>query len=364
MKRIRFVVPFLFFLSMFPVFPQLQPSENVPALLEGIWQGKERLLMFSGGSEFAVVLRVFYQWYNDRAAEPSSFAEVKSRDRNNASASEPENISVSFITVSENLSRTAGIYWLSVKYPYNKESCLIPVCVIDGKLYLDFLIKVSDSDPYKAMNVENAALLNSSGSLSSSSFAPQGKKSAEFDFDSGFYRAASSVAASSGITIAPPVFKKEVFSYFINGGDIYKIRYWLSEMDYSSEKASFTDEESGAKIFSVDKFLKIGSDLYQCTTGRSTKIRNIEKSSRPKKKLTFDADKMFVALGDPYLEKVPGKSGSEDLLENVAENNKRRKPAPKPIFPPSEINFHWKDISELEKYNPYTWNRRNLDVNK
>lgn len=353
MKFKRFFLLIFFSFFGFSVFPQnsSEASDDVPNLLEGIWQGRDRLLMFSNQNEFAVVLRVFYQWYNDRAAEPESFKEIKSRDRNDAASSEGENISVKYITILENPSKNSGIYWLSVKYPHDKENYLIPLLVIDGKIYLDFLAKASADDS----STSSSSPLH--GSLSSSS-------ASESAISPGFYRAASSLASSSGILISPPVFKNEVVSYFVNGSEIYKIRYWLSGMEYSDIKASFTDEENGTKVFSVDKFLKIGANLYQCTTGRSTKIRNIEKFSNPKKIFTFDSDKIFVALGEPYLEKVPDKTNAVDLLENVTDNNKRRKPAQKPLFPPSEINFHWKEISELEKYNPYTWNKRNLDIHK
>lgn len=362
MKFKRFFLLAFFCFSLFPLFPENFDEKNasaeVPSLLEGIWQGSDRLLMFSSQNEFAVVLRLFYQWYNDRASEPSSFREIKSRDRNDATSSESEYISVKYITILENSLKDSGIYWLSVKYPHEKEPFLIPVCVIDGKLYLDFLIKGSARD--SALSVSSS----SRGSLSSSSSNSDSSSESESDISSGFYRAASSVASSSGITIAPPLFKNEVVSYFVNGSDIYKIRYWLSDMEYSDIQASFTDDESGTKIFSVDKFLKIGSNLYQCTTGRSTKIRNVEKFPVSNQNLNFDSDKIFAAIGEPYLEKVPDKTSAEDLLENVAENNKRRKPAPKPLFPVSEINFHWKEITELEKYNPYTWNKRNLDIHK
>ena len=43
-------------------------QDEVPELLRGIWQGSDRLVMFSGENEFALVLRFFYQWYSDRAA--------------------------------------------------------------------------------------------------------------------------------------------------------------------------------------------------------------------------------------------------------------------------------------------------------
>lgn len=325
-------------------------KEKVPELLRGIWQGSDRLVMFSGENEFALVLRVFYQWYSDRAAEPASFRELKSRDRNNSTKSPAEEISLKFITVFENSSKTAGVYEIFVKYPNEKENVLIPVCVIDGKIYLDFLIKDSaaKTDFKNLLEIQNE---------SKNSLEDENTKD-------GFYRAASS---ASGIAISSPVFKKEVVSYFLSGNDIYRIRYWLSEMEYSYAQASFTDENNGGKTFFVDKFLRIGSNVYQCTTGRSTKIRNVEKVPVPQKEIATDKNGEIVAFGKPYLILVPdsdNENSAEMLLSSVEENNKRKKPAPKPLFPVSEIDFHWKEISELEKYNPRTWNRRSLDIHK
>lgn len=316
-------------------------QNNVPELLTGIWQGSDRLVMFSNENEFALVLRVFYQWYNDRTSEPASFNELKTRDRNNTTISPSQEIEVKFITIVENPSKTAGVYELLLKYPSIKEKYIIPVCVIDGKLFLDFLIKDSAqiTDLRYMTSIKNEQE-NSSG------------------VKDGFYRSASN---ASGVTVAAPVFKKEVSSFFIHENSVYKIRYWLSEMEYSYAQASFSD---GSKVFSVDKYLRIGDKVYQCTTGRSSKIRNIERSSDFGKETTTDRDGGIVAFGKPYLLLVPDKKSKEDFIENVRINNTRRKPAPKPLFPPSEIDFHWKDISELEKYNPYTWNRRNLDIHK
>ena len=323
-------------------------SDNLPLLLQGIWQGNDRLVMFSNQNEFALVLRVFYQWYNDRAAEPASFSELKSRDRNDTTKSPAEDIQIQYVTIVENPSGTAGVYELSIKYPHEKIPVLIPLCVIDGKIYMNFLIKDSAS-------VTDLR-------LSPDSSSNQAQKSNS----DGFYRAASS---ASGLTIAKPVFQKEVVSYYVseNGSEIYRIRYWLSEMEYSYAKASFSD---GDKIFSVDKYLRIGSQVFQCTTGRSTKIRNIQKSSKFDKNPTYDSDGGIVAFGEPYLVKVPEGSDrtametSSYFLGTIEENNKRKKPAPKPLFPPTFPKYRWKEISELELYNPSTWNKRNLDIHK
>ena len=326
-------------------------SDSVPLLLQGIWQGDDRLVMFSNQNEFALVLRVFYQWYNDRAAEPASFTEIKSRDRNNTTKSPAEDIQIQYITIVENPSRTAGVYELSIKYPYEKIPVLVPICIIDGKIYMDFLIKDSAS-------VTDLR-------LSSDSSVNQGNQDEKSSSD-GFYRAASS---ASGLTIAKPVFQKEVVSYFLSeeGSEVYRIRYWLSEMEYSYAKASFSD---GDKIFSVDKYLRIGSNVYQCTTGRSTKIRNIQKSSKFDRNATYDSDGGIVAFGEPYLVKVPEGNDRTALetsayfLGTIEENNKRKKPAPKSPFPPTFPKYRWKEINELELYNPSTWNKRNLDIHK
>lgn len=320
-------------------------SENVPSLLQGIWQGADRLVMFSNQNEFALVLRVFYQWYNDRAAEPASFSEVKSRDRNNTTKSPAEDIQIQYITIVENPSKTAGIYELSIKYPHEKLPVLVPICIIDGKMYMDFLIKDS-------AEVTDLRLSDSASTIQKSD-------------STGFYRAASN---ASGITISQPIFDKEVLSYFIGDkGEVYRIRYWLSEMDYSYAKASFSD---GDKEFFVDKYLRIGSSVYQCTTGRSSKIRNIQKSTKLEKSTSYDSDGGIVAFGEPYLVKVPEGEERTSLqtsayfLDSVGENNKRKHPAPKPLFPPTFPKYRWKEITELELYNPATWNKRNLDIHK
>ena len=323
-------------------------SENVPLLLRGIWQGSDRLIMFSNENEFALVLRVFYQWYNDRAAETASFSELKSRDRNNTTKSPAEDLQISYITIVENPSHTAGVYELSVKYPHEKDPVLIPVCVIDGKIYLNFLIKDSAL-------VTDFRLSSQQG----------GTETQNSSSKSGFYRSASN---ASGITISLPVFDREVQSYFISErGEIYRIRYWLSEMDYTYEKATFS---GGDEIFFVDKCLRIGSKVYQCTTGRSSKIRNIQKSSKFDVTVTYDSDGGLLAFGEPYLVRVPEGNDRASVISSTAflniveENNKRRMPAPKPIFPPTFPKFRWKEITELELYNPSTWNKRNLDIHK
>ena len=311
-------------------------SETVPELLRGIWQGKDRIMMFSNENEFSVVLRVFYTWYNDRAAEPAKFKELKARDRNDTTSPKAEDISVKYKTVYENESKTAGAYELVVKYPNIKEPVYIPVAVVGGKIYLDFLIHDTDSEKNTSVN----------GSVDDS----ESEKSKD-----GLWRSA---ATADGITVSPPRFKKEVRSYYVNGKDVYHLRYWLSGMEYTTQKAGFSD---GKSSFSVSKYLQIGDRLYQCTTGRSTKIRNVEKSNSLPANAVFDSELSICALSSPYLVKIDGEN-REELQKLVDSNNARKAPPPKPLFPVPEIEIHWRELTEVELYNPRTWNRRMVDV--
>jgi hypothetical protein len=304
--------------------PEIASENSVPALLSGIWQGSDRLVRFAdtdGG--FYCVLRTFYAWYDDRAAESAAYTATFSRDKNDTESDHPEVISVEYKTIAENDAKTAGAYELAVQYPKQKNTVSIPVAVINGKLYLSFMIAETKDNE---MN--------------------------------GYWRAAGT---ASGITVSVPREAKEVVSYYFTEGGVYHIRYWLSEMEYTDEKATFTD---GEQKYTVDKYIRAGGCVYSCTTGRSTEIRNIEKSSSFVSAHVLDDEKMICAIGKEYLVKVPGAQTNEQLQTLVAENNKRKYPAPKPLFPPADINFHWKEISELEKYNPWTWNRRNIDLGK
>ena len=54
---------------------------------------------------------------------------------------------------------------------------------------------------------------------------------------------------------------------------------------------------------------------------------------------------------EPYLTKLADKSTFEDLMKIVKEGNSRRKPDPKPLFPPDDLNWHWDLIDYLESNN-------------
>lgn len=317
--------------------------DEVPPLLDGIWQGSDRLLLFSRSeyNEYACVLRTFYQWYDDRAAESARYEQLSTRDRNDTTVTPAEHITVRYITLCENQSGTAGAYELVVTYPNKKDDVYIPVAVIDDKLYLDFMLRgsalVTDFDTFIPL--------------------PERTEEGERSELDGYWR---SFSCASGITISPPFMADELTSYYINGSAVYQIRYWLSEMDYSYEQAGFSD---GEEKFAVDKYLRAAGNVYTCTTGKRSQIRNINKSNSLRKETTVDTDSVICGFGNPYLIKTTEK-GQAELQKIIDRNNERRHPPLQPVFPVKEINFHWKEIDELRMYNPWTFNRRNIDLHK
>ena len=78
----------------FPVFSQ----RFLPEELSGIWEGKDRIFFFEEpqndrNPEIFIVLKNFYGWYYDRAAEDSFYSDKGNRDRNAATPKNAEHIS-------------------------------------------------------------------------------------------------------------------------------------------------------------------------------------------------------------------------------------------------------------------------------
>jgi len=334
----KFVYPFLFIFFISYCFSKdyshsEQYSKNVPLLLQGIWQGNDRLAFFSSDdSVYTCILRVFYKWYDDRAAESEQYTQISTRDKNNTIARNPENIEIEFKTFIEN--KTSGAYEIKIKYPGQKEFSYIPFAIINGQLYLNFFLRSN----YYTHNDETETKKADSNKF--------------FLID---------MATASGITISPPLIKKELLCCFVDGHSIYQIRYWLSDMDEIDADAEFSD---GNEHYFVKKYIQNSGNLYTCTTGRSSRIRNIQKSSSLPYSFIINDDETIYAYGKPYLVYVPGTGTLDELNDIVKENNSKRHPPQKPLFPVSQIDFHWKEITDLEKYNPYTWNKRNLDIHK
>ena len=342
-------------------------SDDIPALLAGVWQGADRLLLFGKNAEdgeFALVLREFYGWYADRVAEPAYYTEYATRPRNDATVTPAERITVRYATIAENASHTAGAYELSVLYGGTKTPLYIPLAVIDGKLYLDFLVKGSaEEDDLAANGGAVASGTTDAGAVLASSALPATGADAgsEVALGEGFWR---DYGAARAISVSAPGYDKELTGYYVKNGAFYHIRYWQTEMPFTYEKAGFTD---GAQSFSVDKYIQTAGGVYTCCTGRRTQIRNSTKSVELGKSYTLDADGIICAFGPAYLARMDAsgeQSDAQTLLATVNTLNARRAPAPKPPFPPTFPNVRWPNYDELDLYNPSTWNRRNIDIGK
>ena len=327
----------------------LRPSEavrerearaDIPDLLAGVWQGNDRLVLFGkDGNEFAAVLRVFSGRYADRAAEPAAYAEYATRDRNDATSRAAEHIEISYITIAENASHTAGAYELQILYPGSREYAYVPLAVIGGNVYLDFLVKGSarDGDFYAVLPPATA----------------DGAPDRE-----GFWR---DCGAAAGLLVSPPSVKKERTGYYFSGGTFYQIRYWETDMPYTYEQAGFTD---GEQSFVVDKYVRSAGKVYTNCTGRRTQIRNIKKSSELPGTAHFDRDGVICAFGSPYLVRLDGRENRADLQQLTDETNTAPRPPRKPVFPVTFPNVRWPDYDAVDIYDPDTWNRRMLDVGK
>lgn len=420
LKKAILIFSQVFFLSQ-NLFSQVNQTKDsiynfVPPLLSGIWQNESRYVILDtayvsklnlGEDDFIdskipqIVLRTFYRYYNDRAAESHLYSQENSRDVNSATQkSAAQELQISFLPLvdavypetynlpvqkenqtlyAENL--PSGAWILKIKYPNDKTIYNVPLCVIGDKMYLNFAIKVENfnSDFENPQSkFENSAVLEENPQVLSANQQnnQQIQENPQISNQNinGFWQ---DYGIANGILICPPTNKSELLSYYVDDDKIYKIRYWQTDMEFdSSAKASFSDDN---KTFYVPKHIKIADKTFTCTVGRRTKIRNIEKSSSFEKKCTFNSvlvqtsyfdqenqqtlsftskTSTICAFGDAYLTLSDGTRTIEEIIEN---QNSQKKPSPAPLFPPKGIlEFDWSIIERP----PSDYNRRNLDLGK
>ena len=81
-------------------------EELVPLALEGIWENYSRYVIFdtgylsnNEGESYIpqIVLRMFYQWYNDRAAESSEYTADTNRDQNDTTDTPAQEMLVRYV---------------------------------------------------------------------------------------------------------------------------------------------------------------------------------------------------------------------------------------------------------------------------
>ena len=348
---------------------------NFPALLEGIWTGGDRYVFFvpngSGETEkdgeraalrgeisteiardaqssagnsaaaqsssknakitptdIALILKTYYGWFYDRAAEPEAFASQSERFLCTATTKEAERLTV---TAEDLLNRPprydtngnafpydSGAWELVVKYNGKKKyETRIPVAVIGNELYLDFVLRFDSED----------RPVPSGGELR------------------GYWQG---VCKRESIGLAPYPRAPEIRSYYVSDDGMYVLRFWETTMPYTDALASFDDT---GKTFSVAKHIVSSASVFTCVTGRSNRIRNIVKTPLDFGDYKLDETGTICVFGKPYMTKVLGKNSAPGLMQIVAEANSRRKDPPPPLFPPSDLNWHWDLIALLEKDN-------------
>ncbi len=376
-------------------------AKGVPELLDGVWENETRYVVFNAGnpaegnsaeeteaegnpaenenendseSSVRISLKTFYGWYDDRAVEDEKFSRENPRETNDATQKNPAGtVTIKFVPLTDELFMQAeksvvqddgdiltaenfpsGAWNLEMKFSGQKEIYRVPVAVLDGKLYLNFLIKTEDSDNVSVDSSLNGISLSPSNPLL------------------GFWQ---DFGSSSGILSSPPWSRTEIFSYFVTDSFVYKIRYWRTDMEFDGEKkALFSD---GSETFSVPKHLRVAGETFTCVTGRRTRIRSVEKSTNfpqpfvqnsvlvQKKRTDENQNEIsysvkvatICALGEPYLTNVPGRT----LEEIIAENKTKPRPEAEPLFPPRGIlNFDRSIVNDESE----DFNRRMLDWGK
>lgn len=293
----------LFLLMLCPLY-----SVSLPENLEGIWEGKDRFVFFESteeeqGNKIVILLKNFYGWYYDRAAEPESYAEKETRVRNDSTAKKAEQI---LFTVTPQSNDNA---W-EISFEYSRhEQTVIPVCIINDTIFLNYYIQDKDNPDYYRGN-----------------------------------------AVSKGVTLDSQNPKENISCLYFCGDKYFDVRYWKTDMEYSSDKANLNYE---GNTYFVDKHIFSCGNNYSCTSGRSKVIRNVVKPFDLKEEdFVFNEDKSLMAVPSSlYLIKLADKKTFENLMEIVKAGNSRVRPPEPPLFEPKELDWHWDLIDELEKNN-------------
>ena len=280
----------------------------------GIWEAKDRYVFFEQNNEnepeLVVVLKDYYGWYLDRAAEPASYAEKENRPRNIPQSREALHITMNNFVFSETSNSLYGAIDLNYS-AWQKNT--IPFFLLEDSIYLKYFV------------------------------LDEREESASYNF----YRG---IAPSKGFMISPQSLPKDITGYIIDGQKLYDVRYWQTDMDYSNDYITFIYNEDS---YEIPKHLRSCETNYSCVSGRSKKVRNAVKPFEYKAEdyLFNDDGKAFTENKEPYLKRLADKNTFEDLMKLVKEANSRRKPDPPALFPENNLDWHWDLIDMLEKDN-------------
>ena len=293
-------------------------AQSIPSKLLGIWESKDRYVFFEQNDEdqpqLVVLLKTYYGWYLNRAAEPASYNDKEPRVRNTANARNAEHIYIQNINTKE----TGNSLYGSLDLSYSTwQKNTIPFFMLEDSIYLSYFEKDEVEE------LEN----------------PDKKWT--------FYRG---VAPSKGFMISPQSIPDNITGYIIDGEKLYDVRYWKTDMDYSTDYITFSYKDDS---YQIPKHLRSQETNYSCVSGRSKKVRNAVKPFEYKVEnfLYNDEGSAFTKNEEPYLKQLAGRDTFEELIKIVKEANSKRKPDPPALFPPSDLDWHWDLIDMLEKDN-------------
>ena len=311
MKKI-FVSLFCFLLFSF-IF-----AETLPSKLLGIWESKDRYVFFEQNDQenpqLVVILKTYYGWYLNRAAEPEDYSKKEARVRNTANARNAEHIYIKNLQLTE----TANSLYGSLDLAYSGwQKNTIPFLLIDGSIYLSYFEKDIPAE------IDENISWN-------------------------FYRG---IAPSKGFMISPQSLPENITGYIIDGEKLYDVRYWKTDMDYSTDYISFIYKDD---TYQIPKHIRSCETNYSCVSGRSKKVRNTVKAFKYKADdyIFNDDASVFTKNEEPYLKELADKETFEELIKIVKDANSRRKPDPPALFPESDLDWHWDLIDLLESGNP------------
>lgn len=293
---------------------------QTPEIFRGIWKGEDRYIFWGENNETAVILKDYYGWYYDRAAEPEEFENQSARKRNIATGKQGKRIQSAF----NKISGTDDIWEITFSYD-KKTKSVFPVFILDDKLYVDFLVKIPYSEEHStgAVNSENTE-------------------------DALFYGYWQGLNTSDSIRIHERKNADNIISWYITQQGAYRLRFWQTGMKTEDTKAAFAD---GSMLYTVNKHIFSAGQNYTCVNGKSSNIRNVEKYPEFPLSCSMNPGGTVLTLKKPYLTKMTEPSSSDELLKIIEEANSRRKPDPAPLFPEENLDWHWDLINELEKGN-------------
>ena len=312
---------------------------QLPEKLEGLWEGKDRYVFlessesdekdnpYSGDScEIVIVLKEYYGWYYDRAAESKIHSLEEKRIANAATHKDAEHIKIikidSLINQPEDnaLEVPEDCAW-EIKFNFSKyQQNRIPVCVIDDNMYLKFYVKQPQWDD------KGKIIISQNGQWYGN-------------------------ADSRGITLDSQVQDQNIGLLLVDDNLFFDVRYWLSDMGFNDGLVNLRYQ---GKEYPLPKVIVSCGQNYTCVSSfRSKKIRNVlEPFAFDSGKWLYNSQKTVMAVNEePYLKKLADKDTFSDLIKIVKAANARRKPDPPPLFEEKELDWHWDMIDYLESDN-------------